>query len=258
MPFEFSGEEYKKASVHQKEWGGQIISGLLLNGNENILDLGCGDGVLTAQLAAKVPRGSVLGIDASPSMIKAAAQIYAPNLTFRLKDINDLDFEGEFNLIFSNATLHWVHNHSAFLTSAYRGLKKGGLLRVNFAADGNCSTFIRIVKSAMQIAEYRPYFLNFTWPWYMPALKEYEKLVKELPYREVKVWAENSDRYFPDAESITRWIDQPSLVPFKAMLQPPDREHFRDWVVQKILEAAKQLDGTYFETFRRINVSAVR
>jgi trans-aconitate 2-methyltransferase len=126
MPFEFNGEEYKKASVHQNEWGTDIISSLQLEGNENILDLGCGDGGLSLQLAVKVPQGSVLGIDSSPSMISTAQKIYWPNLTFRLKDINDLDFEGEFDLIFSNATLHWINDHSTFLTGAYHALKKGG------------------------------------------------------------------------------------------------------------------------------------
>lgn len=60
--FEFDGEKYKKASKHQKEWGNSLISELSLNGNEQILDLGCGDGSLTEQLAQLVPNGSVLGI----------------------------------------------------------------------------------------------------------------------------------------------------------------------------------------------------
>ena len=90
----------------------------------------------------------------------------------------------------------------------------------------------------------------------MPEIEEYQTLMKKLPYREVKVWGENADRYFPDADSITKWIDQPSLVPFKAILQPPSRGFFRDLIVQKMLEATKQADGTYFEIFRRTNVSA--
>lgn len=108
----------------------------------------------------------------------------------------------------------------------------------------------------MEIPQYRRYFLNFEWPWYMPEIEEYQTLMKKLPYREVKVWGENADRYFPDADSITKWIDQPSLVPFKAILQPPSRGFFRDLMVQKMLEATKQADGTYFEIFRRTNVSA--
>jgi len=57
MPYEFNGEVYKKASTHQKEWGNKIISELNLIGNEHVLDLGCGDGTLTSDIAVLVPDG---------------------------------------------------------------------------------------------------------------------------------------------------------------------------------------------------------
>ena len=258
MPHEFNGEDYKKASAHQKEWGNQVISELHLKGDEKILDLGCGDGALTVQLASRVPQGSVLGIDASQSMIDSASQYQLPNLSFQLKDINNLDFEEEFDVIYSNAALHWVLNHQALLYHTYRALKKGGITRFNFAAEGNCQTFITIVRAAMEIPQYRRYFLNFEWPWYMPAVEKYEALVKIQPFREVKVWRERIDRYFPDADSLTKWIDQPSLVPFKATLQPPGRGFFRDLVVQRMLETTQQANGTYLEIFQRVNVLACK
>ncbi len=70
--FEFDGEKYKKASRHQKEWGNKLISSLQLKGDETILDLGCGDGILIEQLSLLVPNGYVLGIDAFAGMIKTA------------------------------------------------------------------------------------------------------------------------------------------------------------------------------------------
>ena len=70
--YEFDGEKYKKASTHQKEWGNRLISELELKGNEFILDLGCGDGVLSERIARLVPEGIVTGIDASSGMIKSA------------------------------------------------------------------------------------------------------------------------------------------------------------------------------------------
>lgn len=72
MSFEFDGEKYKNASTHQKEWANKILGELQFAGNETILDLGCGDGVITNQLAEMVPDGKVLGIDASKGMIKTA------------------------------------------------------------------------------------------------------------------------------------------------------------------------------------------
>ena len=72
MEFEFDGEKYKQASEQQKAWGRKLIAELQFEGGERILDLGCGDGVLTAELAKFVPDGSVLGIDASESMIDTA------------------------------------------------------------------------------------------------------------------------------------------------------------------------------------------
>ena len=71
--YEFNGKKYEQASRHQKEWGQKLFSDLHLNGNESILDLGWGDGVLTEQLSMLVPEGSVIGIDASIGMINTAS-----------------------------------------------------------------------------------------------------------------------------------------------------------------------------------------
>jgi trans-aconitate 2-methyltransferase len=258
MPNEFDGQEYKKASAVQKEWGNRIISTLKLNGCERILDLGCGDGVLTAQLANLVPNGSVLGIDSSQGMLLEAKKLQTPNLKFEFMDINNLEYEDAFDLIFSNATLHWVANHRALLNHVYRGLKKGGLARFNFASDGNCSTFISIVQETMEIPQFRRYFYNFQWPWYMPGITEYEALVRQFPFQEVRVWDEQADHYFPNSDSFIRWMDQPSLVPFKAALQPPDRGFFRDRVVKQNLDVCRQTDATYFMPFRRLNVALTK
>ena len=65
MTHEFDGQKYEKASGHQKEWGEKLIEELHLQGKEKILDLGCGDGTLTAQLSKIVPNGEAVGIDAS-------------------------------------------------------------------------------------------------------------------------------------------------------------------------------------------------
>ena len=82
MAHEFDGKKYAKASAHQKEWGTRLIAELDLQGTERILDLGCGDGALSAQIADLVPDGEVVGIDASRGMIEAARPKARKNLRF--------------------------------------------------------------------------------------------------------------------------------------------------------------------------------
>jgi trans-aconitate methyltransferase len=257
MAFEFEAEKYKKASAHQKEWGKKLISELDLKGGERILDLGCGDGGITAQLAELVPDGLVIGIDASQGMIDSARQTYkAENLKFDLMDINALDFEDEFDVVFSNATLHWVKGHNKLLVNVYKSLKAEGILRFNFAADGNCSTFFKVIRQVMAEKRYTRYFSNFDWPWYMPTVNEYGKILKQFSFKEAKVWAENADRFFADTETMTKWIDQPSIVPFLKCVDNADKRPFRDTVVEQMVKETLQADGRCFETFRRINVFA--
>jgi len=252
----FDGEKYRHASAHQQEWGARLIAELELRGTENILDLGCGDGVLTAQLASLVPQGHVTGIDSSQSMLNAARRHVRPNLAFELLDISEVAYEARFDLIFSNATLHWVRDHRNLLGRVFAALRRGGILRWSFAGDGNCPTFNRTVREVMAEGGYADDFLGFLWPWYKPSIEQYQVLMGEFPFQERKVWGEKADRFFPDSEAMIRWLDQPSLVPFLAFLPEAKREGFREEVVQRMIRATRQEDGRCFEKFQRIHVYA--
>ncbi|MCX6013397.1 MAG: methyltransferase domain-containing protein [Chloroflexi bacterium] len=256
MTYEFNGEEYKEASTHQKEWGNRIIAEFQFKGNERILDLGCGDGILTAQLAKLVPEGYVLGIDSSQSMIDSAIKLQGKTLSFKLMDIDYMDYHEEFDLVFSNASLHWVKDHKRLLNNTFVALKENGILRFNFGVKGNCSHFIKVIKEMMELRQYSGYFSGFEWPWFMPAIEEYEAILKTIPFTETRIWVEIADRYFPDTSSMIKWIDQPSIVPFLKSVPQSDKPAFRDSVVEKMLQETQQKDGTCFETFRRINVFA--
>lgn len=196
MAFDFDGKKYEKASLHQKEWGDRILAAIDFKGDERVLDLGCGDGVLTSHIAELVPKGEVVGIDGSEGMIAAASEKRRPNLKFFLQDINDIEFENEFDLVFSNAALHWVKDHRMLLANVSRALRPGGRVRFNFAADGNCSHFYQVTREAMAQERFRHCFEQFKWPWYMPSVEEYEDLVRESGLRETKVWARTPTGFF--------------------------------------------------------------
>ncbi len=252
---EFDGERYREAAGHQLEWGEQLIAGLELRGDERILDLGCGDGTVSTRLAERVPRGSVLGIDASAGMINAAQPLARPNLRFVLQDIYTMDFEGGFDLIFSNAALHWLRDHRRLLESCRRALREGGCVRFSFAAAGNCPAYIRAVRKMIAEPEYEQYFQDVEWPWYMPEAGDYEALVRQAGFGEVSVWVENADRTFT-RDQLVAGIDQPAIVPFLARVGKADKARFRDQVVQAALDLTVRGDNQFFEAFRRLNVSA--
>lgn len=252
--YEFDGDKYRKASKHQKEWGQKLISEFRFIGNESTLDLGCGDGVLTRMIADKVPNGNILGIDISGGMLKKADELKQDNLYFQLLDINDIDFEDKFDIIISNATLHWVLDHKKLIKNCHRALKDNGVVRFNFAGDGNCSNLISVIRNIMNNEAYRRYFADFEWPWYMPTIDDYRQLLTINNFREIRIWGENADRYFKDVDEMIGWIDQPAIVPFITRINGSEKVNFREAVIGKMISITRKEDGRCFETFRRINV----
>ena len=253
--YEFDPKKYQQASNHQKDWGNRLIDELHLHGDEIILDLGCGEGTLTARLATLVPDGGVVGMDSSIQMIQVGKGLETSNLKFICRDIDDLDFIEGFDVIFSNAALHWVTDHDRLLINVHRALRPGGVARFNFAGDGNCSNFFATVRKLMVGPRYSRYFKEFLWPWYMPTVEAYEEKVNSTGLFDSRVWGEIADRSFT-ATGLIGWIEQPSIVPLLEQVASDDKQAFRDDVVAKMLERTKMGDGEYLETFRRINLLA--
>lgn len=254
--FEFDGKKYRLASKHQKEWGLDLISELSFKGNETVLDLGCGDGILTEQLSLLVPYGRVLGIDASINMIETAKMIRKNNLEFAHTDINRMNFENEFDLIFSNAALHWVEDHNQLLKNAYKALKTQGKILWDFGGLGNCSNFFDVIQNKISEDKYAQYFKDFEWPWFMPSKSQYSELISTIGFSAYTIKEVNKDRYFSNASEIIKWIDQPSIVPFVKYLPHNFKEIFRQEVIEEMLKRTQQPNGTCFETFRRIRIYA--
>lgn len=254
--FEFDGKKYKLASKHQKEWGLDLISELSFTGNETVLDLGCGDGILTEQLSLLVPYGKVLGIDASANMIETAKMICKNNLEFVHADINKINFENEFDLIFSNAALHWIKNHNQLLKNAYKALKTHGKILWDFGGLGNCSSFFDVIQNKMLEDKYAQYFKNFEWPWFMPSKSQYIELISTIGFSSYTIKKVNKDRYFSNVSEMIKWIDQPSIVPFIKYIPYELKETFRQEVIEEMVKKTQQPNGTCFETFRRIRIYA--
>ena len=148
----WNAADYAANSVVQQTWARELIAKLKLRGHEHVLDVGCGDGKVTAEIARTLAGGSVTGVDASAEMITFARRTFPlkknPNLNFQICDARKIESlagrvvpcaphpaqrtarpvraAGTFDLVFSNAALHWVDDHQAFLRGAAACLRPGG------------------------------------------------------------------------------------------------------------------------------------
>ena len=116
--YRWDAEDYARNSAGQQEWALELIPKLGLKGNERVLDVGCGDGKITAAIADALDFGSVLGIDSSPEMVAHATKAFPENrarLAFACLDVREISFLREFDVVFSNAALHWVPDHGPLL-----------------------------------------------------------------------------------------------------------------------------------------------
>jgi trans-aconitate methyltransferase len=140
---------------------------------ERILDLGCGTGHLTAQIAEA--GANVLGIDRSPEMIRQARLKY-PSLQFEVMDAREIALDGNFDAVFSNATLHWIKEPKQVIAGIKKSLRPGGRFVAEFGGKGNTAELLKAVQHAWQklgLTGSAPH------PWYYPSLAEYVGLLEE-------------------------------------------------------------------------------
>ncbi len=156
------------------KYGAEVVSLLAPKAGECILDLGCGTGHLTAQIAESGAR--VLGVDRSPEMVSAARKAY-PNLNFEIADARHLLFQEEFDAIFSNAALHWVLEPERALDGIRRALRPGGRFVAEFGGKGN----IRAMEEAFDraLVDLGVARAGEVRPWYFPSVGEYSTLAEK-------------------------------------------------------------------------------
>ncbi len=148
---EWNAALYDKKHDFVAEYGKGLLEFVPKNKKLSILDLGCGTGTLTAQLAEFAE--TIIGIDSSESMIEKARTQYG-NINFMVCDALSLPFEKQFDVVFSNAVFHWINDHNALLNEVHKVLKPDGLLICEFGASGNIATIDNAFKKACRDSGY--------------------------------------------------------------------------------------------------------
>jgi SAM-dependent methyltransferase len=161
----WDAETYIENSSLQYQWGKKCLKFLNLKGNESVLDIGCGDGRITALIATKVPQGSVTGIDISDSMLAAAHDLCIKtklkNLRFLSHDAMTLPFTNEFDCVVSFSCLHWVSDQEAAIKGIAKALKPGGKIFLYFAPDHGEKRFDHSIDAIVESLKWKDYFVDF-------------------------------------------------------------------------------------------------
>ncbi len=159
----WSPSDYQQHAGFVPALGASILARLAPQAGQRILDLGCGDGVLTLDLLAS--GADVVAVDGSPQMVAAAV---ARGVAARVMDARALTFTAEFDAVFSNAVLHWIPEADAVLAGVARALRPGG----RFVAEFGGHTNVAAIVVALEAAFVR-HGLRFQSPWYYPSPDEY-------------------------------------------------------------------------------------
>jgi trans-aconitate 2-methyltransferase len=148
-PRDWDARTYDRVADPQTRWGSAVLDRLSLNGDERVLDAGCGSGRVTELLAARLPRGRVVALDGSPAMIEAARHRLAPfgeRIEFIVADLGrPLPIEGSVDAILSTATFHWVPDHDALFANLAAVLRSGGWLVAQCGGVGNIASVKRVL-----------------------------------------------------------------------------------------------------------------
>ncbi|MFH1571824.1 MAG: methyltransferase domain-containing protein, partial [Gemmatimonadota bacterium] len=175
--YTWNADEYARSSAIQQQWAEELLDKLRLSPREQVLDLGCGDGKVTAALAAQVPDGRVVGLDSSPEMVEYARRHFPsdrhPNLQFALGDARALAFGAEFDVVFSNAALHWVVDHGPVVEGIARALRPGGRLLLQMGGRGNAAGVVAVVEQLLAEPPWSTHFAGFAFPYGFHGPREY-------------------------------------------------------------------------------------
>ena len=236
---------YARNARFVSEYGADLIGLLAPKPGERILDVGCGDGALTAQI--KQRGAEVIGVDASPAMVKASRTRGIEALVARAEL---LPFEGGFDAIFSNAALHWVPEADAVLAGMVRALRPGGRVVVEQGGAGN----VESVRLALihELRESEGIETDLSHIWYFPVTHVHAARVAAVGL-EIRLLA-----HFARPTSVAdmeAWLHT-LAAPVLSMLPAARRNQFAQRVVRRLAPQLRGEDGQWTVDYARLRYLA--
>jgi trans-aconitate 2-methyltransferase len=239
---------YDRVSAPQQRWAAEQLDRLQLNGDEVILDAGCGSGKITLELVRRVPHGTVYAVDAAPSMVAHAHETLGERAIVLCQDLVDLALPETVDVVFSNATFHWIADHDALFAALHRNMKPGGRLLAQCGGRGNIDAFRRTADEIAHREPFAPYFVDWHGPWNYATAEDTAERLERAGFEKVSTWLEDKPTELEEPRSFVATV---CLVRHLDPLPEELRDEFVDAVMA---EAGEPLVLDYV----RLNMTALR
>jgi trans-aconitate 2-methyltransferase len=208
----------------------EVLERLDLRGDESVLDAGCGSGRVTAELAKRLPGGSILAVDASEAMIAKARERLGAAADYLVADLSELKLERPVELIFSTATLHWILDHDALFRRLREALLPNGRLVAQCGGVGNVAEHAGAIGAVAARAEFAPHFEGMELMWNFAEPDETERRLRDAGFAEARCWLEPKPVTPADPLQFTMTV---TLGPHLARLPENLRRPFAEAVLER-------------------------
>ena len=257
MSHAWNAAEYHRVSDPQVSWGRAVLGRLELRGDERVIDLGCGTGRLTRELAARVPGGAVVGLDASRDMLTQAATHLAgaePPVRLVQALLPAIPITNWADVVFSTATFHWVRDHPALFAAIRAALVPGGRLHAQCGGGPNLAVARAPAEAVMKLARYAPYFSGWQGAWEFADDRISADRLRDAGFKDIETSLEAAPVDFTDERAYRAYV---STVVFRLHLAHlPDalRAPFLDDLVSRVRDLPQRFRLDYW----RLNLRARR
>jgi trans-aconitate 2-methyltransferase len=244
---EWDGASYDRISGTMEALGLGVLERLELRGDETVLDAGCGSGRITEALIQRLPRGRVIAIDESPSMIAAARERLGPDADLRVGDLLELDLPEPVDAILSTATFHWIADHERLFERLRAALVPAGRLVAQCGGETNIDILRGKANELLAHEPYAQHFVDWQAPWnYAGPDITHERLIA-AGFSSAECWLAPAPREPEDPRAFLATI---VLGPHVQQLPEALREPFMDDVLAALGEPV-------VVDYVRLNIDAV-
>jgi trans-aconitate 2-methyltransferase len=191
MSRDWDAAAYHRVSGPQVAMAGAVLDRLDLDGDETVLDAGCGSGRVTAMLLERLPRGRVVAVDEAPSMVEHAREtLPVDRVTVLQAELTELVLDSPVDAVFSNAVFHWVPDHDRLFSRLFSALRPGGRMVAQCGGEGNVARFHRAAREAAAEEPYVEHFEGWTGPWNFAGPEETAERLERAGFEKVETWLE--------------------------------------------------------------------